>query len=99
VQAILTKNCNLLKVSKNDEGVFRLLLTAFEGLEYACADGRVIKGDDLLRTIAVVYFPRTADEVAREMSASADVRIAWGGREAVETVAGYPSLVQNYPWL
>jgi hypothetical protein len=25
------------------------------------------------------------------MSASADVRIAWGGREAVETVASYPS--------
>lgn len=91
VQAILTKNCNLLKVSKNDEGVFRLLLTAFEGIAYTCADGRVIKGEDLLRTIAVVYFPRTADDVARQMSASADVRIAWGGREAVETVASYPS--------
>lgn len=91
VQAILTKNCNLLKVSKNDEGVFRLLLTAFEGLEYIGTDGHVIKGDDLLKTIAVVYFPRTADDVARLMSASADVRIAWGGREAVETVASYPS--------
>ena len=91
VQAILTKNCNLLKVSKNDEGVFRLLLTAFEGLEYIGTDGHIIKGDDLLKTIAVVYFPRTADDVARQMSASADVRIAWGGREAVETVAGYPS--------
>lgn len=91
VQAILTKNCNLLKVSKNDEGVFRLLLTAFEGLEYTCTDGRVIKGDDMLKTIAVIYFPRTADNVARQMSASADVRIAWGGREAVETVASYPS--------
>ena len=91
VQAILTKNCNLLKVSKNDEGVFQLLLTAFEGIAYTCADGRVIKGEDLLRTIAVVYFPRTADDVARQMSASADVRIAWGGREAVETVASYPS--------
>ena len=91
VQAILTKNCNLLKVSKNDEGVFRLLLTAFEGLEYSSTDGHVIKGDDLLKTIAVVYFPRTADDVARQMSASADVRIAWGGREAVETVASYPS--------
>lgn len=91
VQAILTKNCNLLKVSKNDEGVFRLLLTAFEGVEYTCTDGHVIKGDDLLKTIAVVYFPRTADDVARQMSASADVRIAWGGREAVETVASYPS--------
>ena len=91
VQAILTKNCNLLKVSKNDEGVFRLLLTAFEGLEYTCTNGHVIKGEDLLRTIAIIYFPRTADDVARQMSASADVRIAWGGREAVETVASYPS--------
>lgn len=91
VQAILTKNCNLLKVSKNNEGVFRLLLTAFEGLEYTCTDGLVIKGDDMLKTIAVIYFPRTADDVARQMSASADVRIAWGGREAVETVASYPS--------
>ena len=91
VQAILTKNCNLLKVSKNDEGVFQLLLTAFEGIAYTCADGRVIKGEDLLRTIAVVYFPRTADDVAQLMSASADVRIAWGGREAVETVTSYPS--------
>ena len=91
VQAILTKNSNLLKVSKNDEGVFRLLLTAFEGLEYTCTDGHVIKGEDLLKTIAVIYFPRTADDVARQMSASADVRIAWGGREAVETVASYPS--------
>lgn len=91
VQAILTKNCNLLKVSKNDEGVFRLLLTAFEGLEYTCTDGHVIKGEDLLKTIAVIYFLRTADDVARQMSASADVRIAWGGREAVETVASYPS--------
>lgn len=91
VQAILTKNSNLLKVSKNDEGVFRLLLTAFEGLEYICTDGHVIKGEDLLKTIAIIYFPRTADDVARQMSASADVRIAWGGREAVETVASYPS--------
>ena len=91
VQAILTKNSNLLKVSKNDEGVFRLLLTVFEGLEYTCTDGHVIKGEDLLKTIAVIYFPRTADDVARQMSASADVRIAWGGREAVETVASYPS--------
>lgn len=91
VQAILTKNSNLLKVSKNDEGVFRLLLTTFDGLEYTCTDGHVIKGEDLLKTIAVIYFPRTADDVARQMSASADVRIAWGGREAVETVASYPS--------
>ncbi len=91
VQCVITKNVNLLKVSSHDEGVFAGLLGAFEGLEYTTADGYTIKGDDLLKTIAVVYFSRNAVKLGELMSKSADVRIAWGGREAVETVAGYPS--------
>ncbi len=91
VQCIITKNVNLLKVSSHDEGVFAGLLSAFEGLEYTTAEGYTIKGDDLLKTIAVVYFSRNAVKLGECMSKNADVRIAWGGREAVETVAGYPS--------
>jgi len=91
VQCIMTKNVNLLKVSAKDEGVFTTLLSAFEGLTYTTADGYTISGDDLLKTIAVVYFSRHAVGLGEQMSKAADVRIAWGGREAVETVAGYPS--------
>lgn len=48
-------------------------------------------GDDLLATIAVVYFSRNASMLGEKMSKSANVRIAWGGRDAVETVSSYPS--------
>lgn len=91
VQCIMTKNVNLLKVSSHDEGVFAGLVSAFEGLEYTTKDGYTIKGDDLLKTIGVVYFSHNAVKLGELMSKNAEVRIAWGGREAVETVAGYPS--------
>ena len=91
VQSIMTKNVNLLKVSSHDEGVFAGLLSAFEGLTYTTYYGYTISGDDLLKTMAVVYFSHNAVKLGESMSKNADVRIAWGGREAVETVAGYPS--------
>ena len=91
VQCIMTKNVNLLKVSSHDDGVFASLLSAFEGLEYTTPEGYSIKGDDLLKTMGVIYFSRNAVKLGEQMSRNADVRIAWGGREAVETVAGYPS--------
>lgn len=90
VQCIMTKNVNILKVSSHDEGVFAGLLSAFEGLEYTTKEGYTIKGNDLLKTIGVVYFSRDAVKLGEQMSKNAEVRIAWGGREAVETVAGYP---------
>lgn len=93
VQCIITKNVNLLKVSSRDDGVFATLLSAFEGLSYTTESGYTIKGDDLLQTVAVVYFSRNASDLGKLMSKSADIRIAWGGQEAVQTVAGYPSLI------
>ena len=91
VQCIMTKNVNLIKVSSHDEGVFASLLSAFEGLEYTTPNGYTIEGNDLLKTMGVVYFSRNAVKLGEQMSKNAEVRIAWGGREAVDTVAGYPS--------
>ncbi|MCR5709034.1 MAG: acyl-CoA reductase [Bacteroidales bacterium] len=93
VQCILAKNVNLLKVSARDGGVFSSLLGAFEELSYTSAEGRTLYGRDLLRTLAVVYFPRESAGLGELMSKSADIRIAWGGQEAVRTVAGYPSII------
>lgn len=93
VQCILTKNVNLIKVAARDGGVFAMLLSAFEGLRYTTANGYEISGDDLVKTIAVVYFSRNASKLGENMSKAAKVRIAWGGKEAVETVASYPSTI------
>lgn len=91
VQSILAKNVNLLKISSRDDGVFRTMLSAFEDTEFTTPGGYTLKGNDLLETIAVVYFRHTDDKLGYIMSQAANVRIAWGGREAVQTVAGYPS--------
>lgn len=93
VQCILTKNVNLIKVAAKDGGVFASLVSAFEGLEYTTTDGCTVKGDDLVKTIGVVYFSRHAAKLCELMSKAAKVRIAWGGKEAVETVAGYSSII------
>ena len=93
VQSILTKNVNLIKVAAKDGGVFASLMSAFEGLKYTTTDGYTINGDDLLKTVGVVYFSRHASELGKQMSIAAKVRIAWGGKEAVETVAAYPSSI------
>lgn len=93
VQSIITKNVNLLKVAAADNGVFTSLIKTFEGLSYTTDNGYTILGDDILNTIAVVYFTRNARKLGEIMSESAKVRIAWGGKESVETVAGYPSSI------
>ncbi|MDD4589524.1 MAG: acyl-CoA reductase [Parabacteroides sp.] len=95
VQCIMTKNVNLLKVSAKDNGVFATLLSAFDGLSYTTSSGYTIQGSDLLKTISVVYFSRNAVKHGEFMSKNADIRIAWGGREAVETVAGYSSMFNS----
>lgn len=93
VQSIITKNVNILKVAAKDGGVFSRLLSAFEGIEYTTENGYTLKGDDLLKTLAVIYFPRQATSLGELMSKSANVRIAWGGKEAVETVYNYPAMI------
>lgn len=93
VQCMLTKNINLIKVAAKDGGVFSSLMSAFEGIEYTTEDGYTLKGDDLVKTVGVVYFSRHAVKMGEMMSKASKVRIAWGGKEAVETVAGYPSTI------
>lgn len=91
IESILTKNVNILKVSSKDNGVFVSLLKAFEGETYTTPGGYIITGEDLLKTIAVVYYDHSEKELGRLMSEKADIRIAWGGADAVTTVANYPS--------
>lgn len=93
VQSILTKNVNILKVAAKDEGVFRRLLSAFEELEYITSTGITVKGIDLLNTMAVVYFPHQSASLGEYLSKNANVRIAWGGKDAVETVSNYPAMI------
>jgi hypothetical protein len=91
VQSILTKNVNLLKVSSRDDGVFARLLYSFRDTSFTTPGGYEIFGNDLLKTIGVVYFAHNNIELGELMSKEADARIAWGGKEAVEAVSNLTS--------
>ncbi len=90
IQSILCKNINILKVSANESQALPALLDSFKGLTYSSTGGRSISGDDLLKTIAVLYFDRENVEIADAFSSIADVRIAWGGKEAVTSITTLP---------
>lgn len=91
LQSLLSKNVNLLRVSSRDNGAFKSLLRAFESESYTTPGGYTIKGDDVLKTIALVSFNHNEKKLGWKMSQVADARIAWGGAEAVKTVVTYPS--------
>lgn len=90
IQSILSKNVNILKVSAEDSQALPLILDSFKGLIYTTPGGYQIHGDELLETLAVVYFDRNQTELAEYFSSNSDARIAWGGREAIESISSLP---------
>ncbi|GHC04715.1 acyl-CoA reductase [Cerasicoccus arenae] len=93
VQSILARNANLLKAASRFTRVLPLLLESFRGLEIKTPGGRTLLGDDLLASLAIVYCDRDDRVSAEAISREADVRLAWGGREAVEAVSTLPRKV------
>lgn len=90
VQSILCRNANLIKVAHTDDGALVTLLRTFEDVSVPLPGGGELSGRDLLKSIAVVYFDRSDDKRAEEMSTAADVRIAWGGAAAVQAISELP---------
>ncbi len=90
VQAMLCKNANLVKVSRSRPGMLPYLLAALSEVAYTNARGETLSGRLLTDTMAVVYVDRQDQAAARELSRLADVRVAWGGREAVEAIINLP---------
>lgn len=89
-QSIVTKNANILKAPGSNSGVIPLLLSHMSKTDIELSSGRVIRGRDICDSIAVIYYPRNDIESASKLSKMADVRLAWGGREAIEAVLRLP---------
>jgi hypothetical protein len=90
VQSMLCKNANVVKVSRSRPGMLPYLLAALSDATFVNARGEALCGRLLTDTIAVVYSDRDDQAAARELSRLADVRVAWGGREAVEAIINLP---------
>lgn len=95
VQCLVTKNVNILKTASNNFDTLETLLGTFIGKQYVTPGGHVITGNDLLHAVALVHYPHTDTTAAQALSAAADARIAWGGREAVEAICSLPTQVDT----
>ena len=90
VQSMLCKNANIIKVARNRPGLLPHLVAALAEAEYTNAHGETISGRMLAESIAVIYVERDDEDAAVQLSLTADVRVAWGGREAVESIINLP---------
>lgn len=90
VQSILCRNANILKVPRVHSTVMPALLDAFRDLEVELPSGKVLNGNDILQTIAVIYFDREDHRSSVAFSSNVDVRLAWGGAEAVASIMNLP---------
>jgi len=89
-QSIITKNANILKAPSKNTGVLALLLKSMSDFDLKLPTGKVIKGRDITDSIALIHFERENRIAAEDLSKIADVRVAWGGREAIESVLTLP---------
>lgn len=89
-QSIITKNANILKAPSKNSGVLPLMLNTMAKFDLTLPTGKVVKGRDITDTIALVYFERDNKTSAEDLSKISDVRIAWGGQEAIESVLSLP---------
>lgn len=84
VQAIITKNVSIIKAPSN----YELLLKLISSIKEITTEK--IQGSNLLKCIEIVYVDRNDLKNQKLLSENADVRIAWGGEEAVKSILSLP---------
>lgn len=85
IQGILTRNVNVIKLPRENGLVLPLLASLMSQVK-TVINGTSISGKDLLKGCLFLYCERDDNEGQNLLSTTSDVRVAWGGREAVENV-------------
>jgi hypothetical protein len=84
IQAIITKNVSIIKAPSN----YKLLLKLIKSIEKINTEK--ILGCDLIKCIEIIYVDRNDIDNQKKLSENVDVRIAWGGEEAVKSILSLP---------
>lgn len=88
VQTILTKNVSLVKASSKSYKELLFLLESFSSVKT-----KHIDGSRLLETLCVILVDNNDKKTHEQLSNAADIRIAWGGHEAISSIL---SLKKNF---
>ena len=89
VLAVLTRNKNILKApSANPLATLEILREMY--MVECSIGGEKLVGSEILEGVLCLSFDKNNRSSSELISRSADVRIAWGGAEAVETIVSLP---------
>ena len=89
IQGIVSKNVNVIKLPKENGLVLPLMAGQISGYDFNFKD-MTIKGHDILSGCMFVYCDKSDTKGQEALSLKSDVRVAWGGKEAVESVMSLP---------
>jgi len=89
IQGIITKNTNIIKLPKKNGLVLPRMLSHIR--RFDCRVGETtLLGQEIFKSCMFIYCDKEDKKSQHKLSISSDVRVAWGGREAVETVMSLP---------
>ena len=89
IQGIITKNANIIKLPRENGLVLPLMVSQIVSFEFNF-NNTIIKGSDLLNSCMFIYCDKNDRKGQESLSLNSDIRVAWGGKEAVETVMSLP---------
>ena len=84
IQALITKNVSLIKAPSNYENLLYLVNLLKK------TKTEKLSGEDLVKTISIIYLEKNDERNQKLISEGADVRIIWGGLDAVSSIISIP---------
>lgn len=90
IQGLLTRNANIVKIPSKEGLVLPRVFSLLAETVVQTTDGSRLSGNDLLKAVLFVYCESDDINAQTEISRLADVRVVWGGRDAVESISKLP---------
>nr|MDO8110717.1 acyl-CoA reductase [Candidatus Sigynarchaeota archaeon] len=85
-QSMVVGNANLLRLPPKSHETLVRLLKVFATTKIDAG----LSGAELLKSVGILYYDKYDTKANEELSDIADVRIVWGGEEAVKAITGLP---------
>jgi len=87
--SLITKNTNIVKLPSNSPPLLSQIVDSISKVTYQSKSGRTVSGQVIADAITLLKVPHDSPD-SHLLSEIADVRIAWGGAEAVKNIMSLP---------
>tara|TARA_B110001450_G_scaffold244369_1_gene256437 strand:+ start:952 stop:2301 length:1350 start_codon:yes stop_codon:yes gene_type:complete len=88
-QGLLTKNINIIKAPENMKIIITQLLNNISKMKFKISN-KIIYGKKIMESVLVVYVKKDDLVAQKILSKVADVRVAWGGKSAIDAIISLP---------